>query len=531
MDAAVPEQRTGAGQWLGFAALCAGMFMAVLDIQIVVTSLKVIEESLEIGADRMSWVQTAYLIAEVIAIPLTALLMRVFTLRGLVTGAITVFTAASIGCAASTGFTGLIVFRVIQGLAGGVLIPLVFSAVFLLFRPGRDQSIATAMAGMLAVLAPAFGPITGGLLTEHASWHWLFLINVGPGIATLLLAAFFLPREKPQYQLLASLDAVSVILLAGALAALEIGLKQAPDDGWFSALPVSLFVLCGLGLTLAMRRKNPVVDFALLRHRPLAYGSAISFILGIGLYGSVYLLPVFLSFVQHMGPVAIGVAVLATGIAQLVAAPISVWLDSRLPSRPLALTGFALFAIGLAMSGFAERTADDGDLLWPQIVRGLAVALCILPVTRFAIGGLPREKVADASGLYNLSRNLGGAIGIALIDTVLFGRSSEHASRLTELLTADPAAAAAALALPVSDLPDPDDPLGLMGIMDTIQEAALTSAINESWLMLAGITAGALVLLAAYGPIRPQDALTSSQSLSNPESDHMVKPVDSGDKP
>lgn len=502
MDAADGGGRTSARQWLGFAALCAGMFMAVLDIQIVVTSLKVIEEALRIGADRMSWVQTAYLIAEVIAIPLTALLMRVFTLRGLVAAAITLFTAASVGCALSTGFTGLIVFRVIQGLAGGVLIPVVFTAVFLLFKPGRDQTIATAMAGMLAVLAPALGPITGGLLTEHASWHWLFLVNVGPGLLTVALALGFLPRDRPDFGFLRSLDAVSVLLVAGALAALEIGLKHAPDQGWLAPLPLSLFALFVTGVVLAVRRKTSAVEFALLRHRPLAYGSAISFILGIGLYGSVYLLPVFLSFVQHMGPVEVGIAVLATGAAQLVAAPVSVWLDSRLPSRPLAVAGFGLFAIGLAMSGFASRTAGYNELLWPQIARGLAVALCILPVTRFAIGGLPREKVGDASGLYNLSRNLGGAIGIALIDTVMFSRAAEHASRLTDLINSDPVRAAAALSIPVADLPDPGDPLRLMGIMDTVQEAALTSAIGESWLMLAAITTAALVLLAAHGPIR-----------------------------
>lgn len=506
MDATVTEQRARARQWLGFAALCAGMFMAVLDIQIVVTSLKVIEEALKIGAERMSWVQTAYLIAEVIAIPLTALLMRVFTLRGLVTGAIALFTAASIGCALSTGFTILITFRVIQGLAGGVLIPVVFTAVFLLFRPGREQTIATAMAGMLAVLAPALGPITGGLLTEYGSWHWLFLINVVPGLLTIALAAGFLPRERTDFAFLRSLDAISVALIAGGLAALEIGLKQAPDDGWFAPLPLALFLLFAIGIGLAMRRSTSAVEFALLRHRPLAYGSAISFILGAGLYGSVYLLPVFLSFVQHMGPVEVGIAVLATGGAQLVAAPVSVWLDSRLPSRPLAVAGFALFAIGLAMSGFATRTSGYDALFWPQIARGLAVALCILPVTRFAIGGLPREKVGDASGLYNLSRNLGGAIGIALIDTVLFTRSAEHASRLTDMITADPVTAAAALSIPVTDLPDPQDPLGLMGIMDTVQEAAFTSAINESWLMLAAITTAALVLLAAFGPIRRDDA-------------------------
>ncbi len=154
------------------------------------------------------------------------------------------------------------------------------------------------------------------------------------------------------------------------------------------------------------------------------------------------------------------------------------------------------------MSGFETRNSGFDDLFWPQVVRGVSVALCILPVTRFALGLLPLDRVGDASGLYNLARNLGGAIGIALIDTVIFTRSAEHAARLTDLLTADPAAAATILGIGPDELPDPEDALGLMGIMDTLQEASLTLAINEAWLMLAAITSGALLLLWRLGPIR-----------------------------
>jgi DHA2 family multidrug resistance protein len=488
--------------WAGYAAMCIGMFMAILDIQIVITSLPVIQEALGIGADRMSWVQTAYLIAEVIAIPLTGLLTRVFSMRRLFVGAIAIFTFASVGCAFSGEFASLVVWRILQGFAGGVLIPLVFSAIFLLFERGFQQTLATTMGGVLAVMAPVLGPITGGWITENYSWQWLFLINVVPGAVTLLLGFVCLPRGASRLSLFKHLDWMSVALVAAALAALEIGLKEAPDRGWTSVVVLGLFAIVAVAGYLAVRRPAPAIDFALLGDRNLAYGCVLSFILGAGLFGSVYLMPVFLAFVRGHGPIDIGLVILVTGIAQLVTAPIAVQLDRRCSARLLSVVGFACFALGLALSGFQSRATDYDEMFWPQVVRGGFVALCILPPIRFALGYLPLDRVSDASGLFNLSRNLGGAIGIALIDTILFTRGPEHAGRLTEMIKSDPAGAATALGIGVDELPDPNDPTGLMAIMDAVQEASLTLAINEAWLMLAAMTSLALVLLWAIGPIR-----------------------------
>jgi DHA2 family multidrug resistance protein len=500
------EKMSETRKWLGFAGLCIAMFMAILDIQIIVTSLSVIEEALDIGADRMSWIQTSYLIAEIITIPLTGLLMRVLSMRTLVIAATMLFTAASVGCALSTGFPMLIGFRVLQGMAAGVLMPLVFTAVFVLFRPGTQQALATVLGGILAVIAPSLGPIAGGLITENFSWHWLFLINVGPGIVTVLLALACLPREPMRLGLLRELDLTSLLFIAVSLAALEIGLKEAPDRGWISPITLALFGTFAALMWLTVIRPKPAVDFSLFRQRHLAYGCALSFILGIGLYGSVYLMPVFLSLVRYMGPVEIGMVVLVTGLAQLVSAPLSVALDRFVPPRLLSVIGFALFAAGLAMSGFETRQSGYEELFWPQVVRGFALGLCIVPVTRFALGFLPVERVSDASGLYNLSRALGGVIGIALIDTILFSRSAEHAGRIQDLMTADPDAAAALLQITTGELPDPTDPMGLMGVMDIIQEASVTQAVNEAWLMMGSLTALALILLWRMGPIRHHQA-------------------------
>src|ERR1700755_195003 len=208
----VEIDRPRATIWLGFILMCLGMFMAILDIQVVATSLPAIQHALSISPDAISWIQTAYLIAEIIAIPLTGWLTRVLTLRWLVVGAIGLFTLASVGCAYSGGFAALVGFRVLQGFGGGLLIPAVFSAVFLLF-PVRLHPVATTMAGIMAVLAPTIGPVVGGWITETYSWHWLFLINVVPGVIAGFATPLLLPRDKANLADLATLDVVSLALM------------------------------------------------------------------------------------------------------------------------------------------------------------------------------------------------------------------------------------------------------------------------------------------------------------------------------
>src|SRR5512143_1157639 len=242
MTVPAEERSASTAIWVGFAAMTLGMFMAVLDIQIVVTSLPEIAEALAIAPDKMSWVQTAYLIAEVIAIPLTGLLTRVLSLRWLFVTGLCLFIVASSACAASSEFETLIVSRVVQGFAGGVLIPSVFSAVFLLF-PFRQQGIATTLAGVMAVLAPTVGPLVGGWITQTYSWHWLFLVNVLPGIAAAAITTRFLPREAGEYGHARTIDMPSLVLMALALAALEIGLKDAPRHGWESLRVLGLLAV------------------------------------------------------------------------------------------------------------------------------------------------------------------------------------------------------------------------------------------------------------------------------------------------
>jgi MFS transporter, DHA2 family, multidrug resistance protein len=489
-------------RWIGFIALCVGMAMAILDIQVVVTSLPVIEKALNIGADQMSWVQTSYLIAEVIAIPLTGLLMRVFSLRWLLVAALVAFTLASIGCAVSQGFVDLLVFRVAQGAAGGILIPIVFSAIFLLFPPGIEQAIATTFAGFLAVLAPTLGPLIGGWLTEHYSWHWLFLINVVPGILSIIAGYFALPRLAIRMDEFKNLDWLSLALLAVGLAALLIGLKYAPKDGWLSPYVLPWFVASLASAYALWKRPNPAIMFHLMEDRALAFGCALSFLIGFVLYANIYLIPVFMAFVRGHTPLEIGMTTLVMGVAQLITAPFSVQIDRYFNARWLAALGFGMFALGLFMNAHFTVNSDYAEYFWPQVVRGVASAFCVLPPIRLALALMPLDKIGDASGLFNLTRNIGGAIGIAVVDTMIWQRSPVYADQIHEWLKTDASKAAAALGMGVDDLPAPDDAMGLLGISDAIGQAGLTGALNECWILLGWVCLLAFPVILLVGPVR-----------------------------
>jgi MFS transporter, DHA2 family, multidrug resistance protein len=490
--------------WLGFLAMCIGMFMAILDVQIVVTSLPSIQDALAIPPDQMSWVQTAYLIAEIIAIPLTGWLTRVLSLRGIFIAAALVFTIASAGCAMSDGFATLVAWRVIQGFAGGMLIPIVFSAVFLIF-PGRGQALATTLAGMLAVLAPTVGPISGGWITSTFSWHWLFLVNILPGIVAISVASLFLPRTGADRGEARNLDVLALLFLAVALAALEIGVKDAPKSGWLSAWALALIAITlssgAAFIARTLTRPKPFVDLRAFADRNFSLGCAMSFVLGIGLYGAVYLMAVFLGFVRRHDALGIGEVMLVTGAAQLVAAPVAVWLEQRVNARMLSIFGFLFFGVGLAMSMRDTPKTDFNEMALPQIVRGLAVMFCLLAPTRIALGHLPPDRVPNASALFNLMRNLGGAIGIALIDTIVFGRAATHGAMIYEKLAARDHAMFAYTGLPFVPADKQVTPAMIAFAKPVIERAALTMAVTEAWMVIAALTGiGVLLALAVRNP-------------------------------
>jgi DHA2 family multidrug resistance protein len=497
-----PVGAVGAKRWIGFVAMAFGMFLAILDTQIVASSLPDIQAGLGIALEQLSWVQTAYLMAEVVAIPLTGWLTRVMSTRGTFFACICGFTFASLACAASTSFWSLIPARVIQGFCGGALIPLVFSAIFLMFQwPGRTR--ATVVAGSLAMLAPTLGPSVGGFITDRFSWHWLFLINVPPGIMIALLVAWSVDVDRPDWRRLGSVDLLALPLLAVFLASLQLVLKEAPHRGWGSAqmlLLAGICVACGGGvIRRSWSHTAPLIDLSAFRDRNFGVGCWFSFVLGIGLYGATYLLPVYLGLIRSYDALGIGEIMMVTGAAQLVMAPIATALERRADARLLIAAGYTLLAIGFFGNGFMTFETDFWGLSWQQIARGAAVMLCLLPTTSLALSGFDPIRVPNASGLFNLMRNLGGAIGLALIDTVLEQRAPTHVEAIVARLQAGDASAARLVGLPTEHFTGV--PIGEVDqatrafVAPLVERAGLVAAFDDAWMLIGGLIALSMLVL------------------------------------
>jgi DHA2 family multidrug resistance protein len=488
--------------WTGFTAMAVGMFMAILDIQIVASSLPDIQAALSLPTARLSWIQTVYLITEIIAIPLTGFLTRALSTRVLFVGAILGFVASSLLCAAATGFWSLIIGRALQGFCGGAIIPIVFAAAFRMITRAR-QAHATALAGMLAMLAPTLGPALGGYITETYSWHYLFLINLPPGLAVAALVVLLVDLDRPDWRLLRRIDVPALLLLAVFLASLEIALKQGPERGWDDGWTIGLSLLClasGVGVALrCLVALEPLVELRSFADRCFTIGCLYSFTLGMGLYGSVYVMPLFLGLVRQHSALEIGEIMMVTGVAQLLVAPVAAWLETHTAPRPLTFVGYALFAAGLAANGFMTFDTDFAGLFWPQLLRGAAIMLCLLPTTQLALGSLPLPLVANASGLFNMMRNLGGAIGLALIDTVIERRAPAHAAALAAQLQAGSREAAALVGLSLDRFHGvpigPVDQATRDMVAPLIERAGLVAAFNDCWLALGAILALSLLFL------------------------------------
>jgi DHA2 family multidrug resistance protein len=486
--------------WIGYVAMCVGMFMAILDIQVVASSLTNIQAALRIPIDQLSWLQTAYLMAEVIAIPLTGWLTRAIGLRALFTMATLGFTLGSALCAACTSADPLIIVRVFQGFCGGMLIPAVFTSVFTIL-PRKHEVLATALAGVTAMIAPTIGPTVGGWITQTYSWHWIFLINIVPGLVVSAIVWACIRSEATDRSLLRRISYTTIVLASVFLASLELMLKEAPKHHWSGPLVTVLVIVCPVSGILTvlscLMAENPFVDLRRFKSGAFSISCVLSFILGIGLYGSTYITALFLGLVRKHGPYDIGIVMMVAGVAQLIAAPLAAFAETRINGRVLAFAGYGIFAIGIFMNAFMTFDTDYAGFFWPQVVRGVAIMLCILPTTRLAMEQWPPDQAPDASGLFNLMRNLGGAIGLALIDTILEQRTHTHADALIAKLQAGDANTARFVGLPVEyfhgQAMGPIDPSIRAYVEPLIQRAAFVVSFNEAWLLI-----GVLFLISMF---------------------------------
>ncbi len=424
--------------------MCVGFFIALLDIQIVASSLQDIGSGLAASPDELSWVQTSYLIAEIIVIPLSGWLSRVMSTRWLFAISASGFTLASLACGWAWNIESMIVFRALQGFLGGSMIPTVFTAAFAFFR-GPRVVVAAAIVGALSALAPTLGPTVGGWITDHYSWHWLFFVNLVPGVFVAIVVPMQVKIDRPDWSLIRGADYLGMALLAVFLGCLEYTLEEGPRWNWLEddAIRATAWIAAVGGVAFVWRSlafKNPVVDLRALRSRTFALGCFFSFVTGIGIFATIYLTPLFLARVRGFSASEIGMTVLATGLFQVLSIPIYTFFARRFDLRWLMMFGLVLFA--LSMWNFTPITHDWGwrELLAPQALRGFAQQFAVAPTVTLTLGSLAPERLKLASGLFNLMRNLGGAIGIAVCGTILNDRGNLHFQRIAEQLTSSNAA-------------------------------------------------------------------------------------------
>ena len=486
-----------------FVALSTGMFMAILDIQIVASSLNEIQAGLSASSSEIAWVQTAYLVAEIVMIPLTGFLGRALSTRYLFAIAAAGFTLFSVLCASAGSIGEMIVWRAGQGFIGGAMIPVVFSVAFTAFPKNRTAMVA-AIVGLIATLAPTIGPTVGGFLTSTFSWHWLFLINVVPGLVVTLVVLFLVDLDRPDLSLLRRIDWAGLVTLAVFLGSLEYVLEEGAGKDWFNDQSITRFsVVAGVSAIAffwrALTAREPIVDVGAFADRNFWTGSLFSFVLGVGLYGMVFLLPIFLAHVRGYDALEIGNTVFVAGAFMMLAAPVAGGLAARVDPRWMIGIGLALFAVSCFQ--LLPVTGDWAfwELFASQAVRGVGLMMCMVSISMLALGTLPPERVKNASGLFNLTRNLGGAFGLAVLTTILNKRWDFHIERLHEAVNWARSAATEQL----STLTDGFSTVlgadagrqALMVMQNKVRGEALVMAFADVFLILAVLFVAVLLLL------------------------------------
>lgn len=435
------KQISPAAAWAMFGAMVFGNFMAILDIQIVASSLNEIQAGLSASQSEVAWVQTIYLIAEVIAIPLSGLLSQLLSTRIYFSISALGFALSSLMCGFSWDLQSMLVFRALQGFLGGGMIPSTMAALYVLF-PKNKQAFPMVLVGMVSTLGPAIGPTLGGWLTTHFSWHWMFFINIVPG---LLIVSFVYAAEDldhADHSLLSRIDWLGLVCMALFLGGMEYVLDEGARHDWLADEAVfNTFVVMALaGIVFFYRcftATHPIVDLKVFRNANFSISSVMTFVLGMALYGMVYIVPVFLGQVRGMDSSQIGHIMLIMGLTMFFFAPVAGAVLSRFDPRKVIFLGLAIAAFGVWLNAHLTAQSDFWEFFWPQILRGVGMMMSLITMSQLALSTLPVQEIKFASGLYNLTRNIGGAIGLAIINTLIERKTALYVTSISSHLTPD----------------------------------------------------------------------------------------------
>jgi MFS transporter, DHA2 family, multidrug resistance protein len=436
---AVDPNRASATVWVAVLAAMIGSFMAILNIQITNASLLNIEGGIGTGVDNGSWISTSYLIGEIIVIPLTDYLSRVFSFRRYMLASAALFAAFSVACAFTHDLPSMIAMRGLQGFAGGVLIPMAFTLV-LTKLPKPQQPVGLAIFALSVTFAPAIGPTIGGYLTENYGWRTIFFVNVIPTLVMLSALYFTLERKPMQLGLLKEGDWPGIATMAIGLSALQTVLEEGNKDDWFSSpfiqrLAAIALVSLALFVWIELTTEKPLIRLRLLKGRNFGFGTIAMTMLGFALFGSVYILPAYLGQAQGYNSEQIGSVMAWTGLPQLILIPLVPQLMRRIDTRLIAFIGLMIFAYSCFMNTAMSPDYAGDQLFIPNIVRAIGQAMVLTPLTSVTTGDIAPQDAAAASGISNMFRNLGGAIGTAVLATVITKREQFHSNIIGQSVT------------------------------------------------------------------------------------------------
>jgi len=410
-------------KWLITVTVMLPTIMEIVDTSVANVALPNMQGSLNAGTDEITWVLTSYLVSNAVVLPMTGWLARLFGRKRFLITCIILFTIASFLCGAAPNLATLIIFRVIQGAAGGALIP-ISQAILMETFPPKEQGMAMAIFGVGAMFGPIVGPALGGWITDNLNWRWIFYINIPIGIIAVIMATFFifdpayLRRGKMQ------IDYWGLILLTVGLGALQVVLDKGQQEDWFnspfiiafSAISVLALVLL---LYVELRHEHPIVNLRLFKNLSFSAGNLIMFFVGFCLYSSIMLIPLFLQTLMGYDATLAGMVLAPGGVATLVTMPFVGAMISKYDGRKVVLTGLLIGALSMyIMCGFTLE-ASYWDFVWPRVVLGVGLAMIFVPLTTVTLSTISREEMGNATGIFNLLRNVGGSVGIAIAATLL----------------------------------------------------------------------------------------------------------------
>ncbi len=434
------QEPVAVNKWLITIAVMAGTFMEIVDTTVVNVALPHVAGSLASSVDETTWILTAYLVSNAVILPITGWLSALFGRKRFLMTCLTLFTISSMLCGAATSLGELIVFRIIQGVGGGALQP-ISQAILLETFPVHERGMAMALWGIGVIIAPIVGPVMGGWVTDNLTWRWAFYINLPIGLFSLLLTWMFI--FDPAYiraQRAGRIDYWGLGLLAVGLGALQVVLDKGEREDWFSSDFITrLAVISALAVILLIYRelkiKEPVVDLRLFKERNYASGTTIMFFFGFVLYGSIMLLPLFLQTLMGYDATLSGWALAFGGIGSLMIMPVVGRLTTILDSRILIFVGLLINAYAVYLMSLYNTQIDFVTAWWPRFIQGFGLGTTFVSLTTLTMSRISQEKMGNATGIFNLMRNLGGSFGIAAATTLLSRRSQFHQSRLVEHLT------------------------------------------------------------------------------------------------